>query len=796
MAFLYPPDIYSQLEFDKILHDLTRRCSGAPARKILENPEIHLDALTIRDKLEEIVCFQDILQDTTRIHVGDYEDLNESWRYLKKQDVVLEVEVILEIRRQLDMVATWFDFFTKDKRIRWKPLFTVLSQTEPLPKLQQHFYRIFDEEGNIKNNASDALAKIRKELQSKTTALDHAFNRAMGKYKDLGLLTDNFESYRNGRRVLAVLSEHKRKVKGIIHDESSTGKTVFIQPEETLALDSELFELQNEERREIRKIIKQLCQELHLNLETLQLNSKVITDFDIIQAKALQGIALGAHSQPKCTDSASFEWYRAFHPLLLLKHRNHREAVIPFNLMLDDRQRIIVISGPNAGGKSITLKTVGLLCLMHQAGLLTPVDDQSVMGIFDQILTDIGDQQSIEEDLSTYTSHLQNMKVFTEKSNRRTLFLIDEFGSGTEPTIGAAIAESILQRLHQLQARGVVTTHYGNLKILASKTEGMQNASMAFDKEALQPTFHLDIGSPGSSFAFEMARRSGLHEKIVQRARQKIGKKEGSLDYLLTSLQKEKNELEKKLKTVQEQEQNLNKLVRNYERMSAELDVRRKKLKLDEKNMQLQQQTQANKDLEKIIREIRENQNLEKAKKLSARLKEEKTSLESHTREIHQHILTRTITSEIQKPFEVGDHVRMKMGGMTGTIESIQKNKITVLAGNITLSVKAADLEHSRAPIDIQRQKSVNTRMHMMEEVHHKIDLRGLRKEEALLRLEQFVDKALVANLHQLEIIHGKGNGILKNLVKDKLREYELPIEIYHPNPENGGDGVTLVNFP
>jgi DNA mismatch repair protein MutS2 len=310
----------------------------------------------------------------------------------------------------------------------------------------------------------------------------------------------------------------------------------------------------------------------------------------------------------------------------------------------------------------------------------------------------------------------------------------------------------------------------------------------------LEPTFQLDIGAPGSSFAFEMAQRSGLHEKIVQRARQKIGKKEGQLDHLLTSLQKEKNELDRKLKIIQEQEQNLDKLVKNYERMSAELDVRRKKLKLDEKSLQLQQQTRANKDLEKVIREIREDQNLEKAKKLSARLKKEKSSLETDRHEIHQEILTKSIVTKIQKPFEAGDHVRMKMGGLVGTIESIQKNKITVLAGNITLNVKAVDIEHSRAPIDIQPERSVTSNV-QMQEVYSKIDIRGLRKEEALFRLEQFIDKALMANLHFLEIIHGRGNGVLKSVVRDKFKEYDVPFELSHPEAERGGDGVTLVHF-
>ncbi|NND35297.1 MAG: endonuclease MutS2, partial [Saprospiraceae bacterium] len=621
------------------------------------------------------------------------------------------------------------------------------------------------------------------------------FNKILIRYKDQGVLADNLESYRNGRRVLAVLAENKRKIKGIIHDESTTGKTVFMQPEETLALDSEFFELQNEERREIRKILKDLCSLLQEHRSTLISNLEVITTFDIIQAKALQGLALGIESAAKCVDRPVFDWHRAFHPLLLLKHKNNREAVIPFNLRLDDQQRIVVISGPNAGGKTITLKTVGLLCLMHQAGLLTPVDDHSTMGVFDQILTDIGDQQSIEHDLSTYTSHLQNMKVFTEEANHRTLFLIDEFGAGTEPTIGAAIAESILYRMHHLKARGVITTHYGNLKIMASKTNGIENASMAFDKEALAPTFQLDIGSPGSSFAFEMAQRSGLHEKIVHHARRKIGKKEGRLDFLLTSLQKEKNELEKKLQEVEDQEKKLQKLLQNYERMSLELEVRRKKLKLDEKQLELQRQSRANKDLEKAIREIRENQNLEKAKELAISLKSKKNELRESAESIHQEIEQKSRTVHTSKPFEVGDFVRMKIGGVSGAIQSIQKNKVTVLAGNMTLNVKLKDLEHAREPIDIQQQRSVNTHTQILQDVHHRIDVRGLRKEEAMVRLEQFVDRALVAGLAQIEIIHGKGNGVLKTLVTDILKTYSVSFDLRHPPHERGGDGVTLVTL-
>ena len=793
MPFLYPQDIFHQLEFDKVLEDLRIRCNGTVARERLTHPPFSTDAIQIRRQLDEIVCFQEILQDSQKIYVSEYRDISDALQMLEIQDSVLDIEDLLEIMHQLSMVSDWFNFFTKEKRIRWKPLYEALATTEAQPKLRQEFYKIFDKEGIIKDSASTDLSKIRKSLHAKTAALDRAFNKTLLRYKDQGVLADNFESYRNGRRVLAVLAEYKRKIKGIIHDESTTGKTVFIQPEETLALDSEFFELQNEERREIRKILKGLCNLLQEHQSNLILNLEVITKFDIIQAKAAQALALGVQTAAKSTDKPAFEWYRAHHPLLLLKHKNNRSAVIPFNLRLDSRNRIILISGPNAGGKTIALKTVGLLCLMHQAGILTPIDDHSTMGVFDQILTDIGDQQSIEHDLSTYTSHLQNMKVFTEKANERSLFLIDEFGAGTEPTIGAAIAESILHRLHYLKARGVITTHYGNLKIMASKTVGIENAGMAFDKEALAPTFHLHIGTPGSSFAFEMAQRSGLHKKIVHHARKKIGKKEGRLDFLLTSLQKGKNELEKKLQAIEEQENKLQRLLKNYERMSLDLDVRRKKLKLDEKQLELQRKSRANKDLEKAIREIRENQNLEKAKELSISLKSQKSALQESAAHIHQEIEEKSQGTKSNKPFAVGDFVRMKMGGVSGAIQSIEKNKVLVLAGNMTLNVKLKDIEHARQPIDIQQQRSVNAHMQMLEEVHHRIDIRGLRKEEAMTRLERFVDKALVAGLAQVEIIHGKGNGVLKNLVTDILKTYSMPYELTHPPHERGGDGVTLV---
>ncbi len=792
---LHPQDILSQLEFDKVLLDLQSRCRGIPAKNDLASQSFLGDVLLIEQKLEEIVAFQEIMTESKTIFVTDYSDISQYWKLLEKDGGVLEIEELLELSSQLQMTHSWFEFFNKERRVRWKALYKVLSGTEPQPKIRKAFFRIFDEDKQVKDSASSQLTSVRKSLLKKKAERNRVFESELSKNKSRELLADQTESVRNGRRVLAVLSEHKRKVKGIVHDESSTGKTVFIQPENTLALDNEIFELHNEERREIRKILMQLCDDLRKEIFCLKTNFSVIIAFDIIQAKAKQANDLGINSAPKCSGDAELEWYRARHPLLLLKHKKNHDAVIPFDLKISADTKITVISGPNAGGKTITLKAVGLLCLMHQAAILTPVEDHSTMGIFDQILSDIGDQQSLDQDLSTYSSHLQNMTYFTTEADARTLFLIDEFGAGTEPTIGAALAESVLLSLANSDSRGIVTTHYGNLKILASKEPGMQNASMAFDEEALKPTFRLQTGVPGSSFAFEMANRSGLSPNIIRNARKKTGKKEGRLDYLLSNLQREKKELSEKMDALDEEKKKLDKLVRNYDRMSKELDVRRKKLKLEAKQFELQQKNRSNRELEKVIREIRENQKLEKAKELASRIKKSKKILEEETKDLHKEVFDKSPDRSSQKPFSVGDHVRMKSGGLVGTIQFIQKQKAKVIVGNMTLSAPLTDLEHSRAPIDIQPYKSVKSTVMQTNEVHHLIDVRGLRKEETLVRLEQFIDNALMANLKYLKIIHGKGNGVLKQVVREKLNDYANKFEISHPRPDQGGEGVTLVTI-
>ncbi|NND05435.1 MAG: endonuclease MutS2 [Saprospiraceae bacterium] len=794
MSSIYPKDLYQQLEFDQILIDLSRRCIGAPAQARCLLLPLLIDKEAIDLAIAQVESYLRFTEAQKRLRVQSYQPMDEAFRWLEIEESVLPIESIISLRDQMNMIVAWRKVFDDEMNQTYLPIYQILEQTEPLPALLASIERIFDEEGEVRNNASTELSRLRKQIQSRTSALDHAFNQSMSHYRNQGFLADNLESHRSGRRVMAVLAEYKRKVKGIILDESSSGRTVFIEPQEAIALDNEISELKNEERREIRRILKELTREMSVHLEQLKSHFQVIVEVDILQAKTAQAKVLGAQA-PSVKDVPGLQLSEAKHPLLLLKHPKEQEKVIPFDLSLNQEQRITLISGPNAGGKTITLKTVGLLTLMLQSGLLIPASSESRLGIFRFVFADIGDQQSLENDLSTYHSHLNNMRELTTNADPSTLFLIDEFGSGTEPAAGGAIAESILNMLQKKKALGVITSHYRNLKIFASNHPAIQNASMAFDKQALRPTFQLRQGTPGSSFAFEMAHRSGLHKDIINQARNKLGRKAGRLEYLLTSLENEKHVVDKKVKKLAQKEADLEKLIKSYDRMQLELEVKRKRLKLQEKTQKLQEETRANKKLEKIIRQIREKEKLEDAKVLAASLKKSKKALEERVVELKEEINGSNTQNYSNRPLQVGDYAKMKSGDTNGKIDRIDKDKATLIVGNLRLDVNLNDLTHSRAPIDLHNTRSIKTHIAAADEVFRKLDIRGLRRDQALQRLEKFIDKALVANLGSVEIIHGKGNGTLRNLVKEKLREYSHSFHAYHPEPNRGGEGVTLVDL-
>ena len=456
------------------------------------------------------------------------------------------------------------------------------------------------------------------------------------------------------------------------------------------------------------------------------------------------------------------------------------------------KNKILVISGPNAGGKTITLKAVGLLQCMVQYGLLVPAGPESTFGVFRRFFADIGDHQSVDQGLSTYSSHLKKMTEISEKADNQTLILIDELGSGTDPKIGGAIAQAILENLNKKGVFGIISTHYSNLKTFAHKTKGIVNASMQFDQEQLKPTYQLRVGKPGSSFAFQVAEKSGLHSKIIRRAKQLSGGQQQNFESLISKLEREKQELEQELGRTKEQQKKLQKLIKNYEQLQFDLTVKKKKLRLEQKIRERNEVAQANKDLEKLIRDLREEQNLKKAKKLAQQIKSTKKQLEQDILEARNN--TPTKKKNQNRPFEEGDYVKTSMG-LTGKILSIRKDKVQIQAGGLLIDAKAHELEFANAPIETNPNRAISTTLQNTSKVYRKIDIIGLNKQEAMKRLEKFFDDAVIANLRQLEVVHGLGSGTLRKAVIEKLDEYSFDYEVSHPKPEAGGEGLSIVKI-
>ena len=626
--FFEPKDLKEKLEFNKVLELLQRECVGelgVEAVNLIE-PEIELEK--IYRLLKEVDEFKATFKEKIYIPVSVYFDILEDAKLLAIDGYVLSEESLQRIAKNLWAYKKINNFFKGDRIERYPFLFDLVRDIPFEDYLITDIEKVIDEEGKIRPDASPNLLVIRRSINNKNKELEKVFRVVINKYRNQGWLSDNVESFRNGRRVLSVPSENKRKIRGIIHDESTTGKTAYIEPEEVIEINNDIFDLETEERKEIYRILKALSEKLRPFTNIFKIYQQVLVKFDVIQAKARLAKIMDAHL-PVLLPKPHFKIIKGRHPLLYVKNKNLDKRTVPFDLEFKNQNRILLLSGPNAGGKSITLKSVGLIQLMLQSGMLVPVDENSEIGLFNKIFTDIGDQQSIEDDLSTYSSRLQNMHSFLQHADEYTLVLIDEFGSGTDPNIGGSIAEAILRELNHKQVLGVITTHYSNLKIFAFKTAGIVNGSMHFDKDTLSPTYELYVGRPGSSYAFEIAQKSGLDAHIIDYAKHKTGKDEKAVDQLLIDLQREKQEYEELLLTLKDKEDKLDKLVKSYEFMFRELEGKRKKLKLEIKEQEWIQKTADNKLLENLIREIKEKQDIAMAKRLSLEVKEQRRAVET-----------------------------------------------------------------------------------------------------------------------------------------------------------------------
>lgn len=689
---LYPESALVQLEFDKVQSLLAQHCKTDFAHQATRNLRIHTHAAYIQTALNQTYEFKMILHAGQHFPIDFTLNIQKDIKLLSIPGAMLTGEQYNHLRRLLDNAADIFRWFDSERRESFPALSLVTNESYYERTLREMIDEVLDETGQVKDTASDELRDIRMSLFRKRNEQRRIFDRIVQKMNKQGYLADIEESFINGRRVLAVFAENKRMVKGVLHGESDTRQTAFIEPEETTGLNNEIYSLENAERKEVYRILRQLTTKLQPFSDLLQAYLDIIGQYDFIRAKARLAIDMQANL-PTLVHKAHIDLKKAFHPLLYLYNKQSAKETIPLNIRLDDKNRILVISGPNAGGKTVTMKTIGLNQLMMQAGLLVPVAGDSVMGIFKQLFIHIGDTQSLEFELSTYSAHLQHMKYFIELANGKTLFFIDELGSGSDPNLGGAFAEVIMEELAHKHSMGVVTTHYLNLKVMANRVPGVINGAMQFDEFKLSPLYRLVVGKPGSSYTFSIAERIGLPKKLIDKARKLVDEDHFTLDTLL-------NRTEQDLQRIETREKELQKLMKENERLKCEMEQVLDKEKhrqqvelLKQQNRIKEEQINYLKEMERKLKhmviEWRKSENKDEVIKLIHALlfrQKEKAVSEKKASKLDQ------LFVELPGSIVEGDKVKMKKNRQVGTVKEIRGKKAIVQVGLIPITVDLADL--------------------------------------------------------------------------------------------------------
>lgn len=692
MIQLFPESALTQLEFDKVRALLMEHCQSEYGRHKAEKLRVHTKLEFIELELRQTHEYK-LIRQSGLYFPNDYVlNLSKDIRLLGIPGSFLGGEQWMQIRRLAENMQSIFRWFDTERRVAYPALSQVIKDTYYEKTIIQLIDEVLDEGGNVRDNASEDLARIRMSLYRKRGELSRVFDRIVRKMKRDGLAADIEESFMNGRRVIAVFAEHKRQVKGILHGESDTRKTSFIEPEETIGLNNDIFELENDERKEVYRILRDLTARLSVYAPLLKTYLEVVGEYDFIRGKARLAIDMDAN-YPTVVDKAHVQLIRAYHPLLYLYNLRSGKPTIPLNLTLDEQSRILVISGPNAGGKTVSLKTVGLLQLMLQSGLLVTADPDSTFGVFKKLMIHIGDTQSLEFELSTYSAHLVHMKHFMEAANGRTMFFIDELGSGSDPNLGGAFAEVIMEELARKHAYGIVTTHYLNLKVMAGKVPGIINGAMAFDEQRLLPMYQLIVGKPGSSYTFAIAERIGLDKRLIERARTLVDEDQYNLDRLL-------NRTEQDLRQVEKREKDLNKMLADNARLKKEMETvmdkerHRQQVELQrEQNRITDERIAQMKDMERklkaVVSEWKRTENKEEVMKtLNALLFQQK---EKQVTEKRQAAFDEKYV-EIGGAVKVGDRVKMRQNRQVGTVSEIRGKKAIVQLGRIPLTVDLGDL--------------------------------------------------------------------------------------------------------
>jgi DNA mismatch repair protein MutS2 len=818
---IYPQTFENKIGFDRIRQMLIELCLCELGREKVEQIRFNTSFQSIIQLLQLTSEMKIILMFEENFPEDNYIDGRRSIAKVKIEGACPEVEDLVILGKSLQSIIQLSKFFSgSEKKNKYPALCELASGILTFPQVVAEIERIIDKSNKVKDTASPELKEIRQQIRQKQTEVNRRLIQLLKQAKADGIAEEDAEiTFRDNRPVIPVSAANKRKLGGMVHDESATGKTAFVEPSAVVELNNKVRELQIAEEREIRKILLAFADFVRPFMNDIFESYNFLAEVDFTRAKAKFASHInGTH--PILQETCNFSWRNAIHPLLFLAHKKEKKEVVPLNIHLNSENRILVISGPNAGGKSVCLKTVGLLQYMLQCGMLVPMGENSEAGIFNSIFIDIGDEQSIDNDLSTYSGHLENMKFFVKRSDEKTLILIDEFGTGTEPALGGAIAEAVLEKIHQLKAFGVITTHYANLKHFASETPGIMNGAMLFDTQSIKPLFQLTIGKPGSSFAIDIARKIGLPEEILSKATEKVGEEHFNYDKQLREIARDKTYWETKRQKIRKVEKTLDDLYEKYHIELEDIQKERKKILAEAKAEAQSILKGSNAAIERIIREIREAQadkdktklvreNLERVKAefekntfIIDKFEKKKTeivnagkNLEKYSPEIEK---SKVNIKKTEKKIELkpGDMVQLKGLESKGEIVKIEGKHVTLMFGNMLSTVEIDKIQIS----DSQEKPKTSSGVKIDQAITSKklnfksdLDVRGQRADDALMNVQQFLDEAVMSGSRQLSILHGKGNGILRQLIREYLATLSFVKSFNDAHADRGGAGITHV---
>ncbi|MCE2615530.1 MAG: endonuclease MutS2 [Phocaeicola sp.] len=831
---VYPKNYEQKIGFDYIRQLLKSNCLSTLGMQRVDEMTFSNQFDDINSKLDQTAEFVRIIQEESNFPSQYFIDVRSSLKRIRLERMYLDEQELFDLRRSLETIRDIICFLTKkedeDDKTDYVPypaLCKLTGNIQVFPQLINKINQLLDKFGKIRDNASPALSDIRRELVKMAGSISHTLNSILRSAQSEGYIDkDITPTLRDGRLVIPVVPALKRKIKGIVHDESSSGKTVFIEPEEVVEANNKIRELENDERREIIRILTEFSCVIRPQIPEILQSYEFLAEIDFIRAKALFSIQTKS-LKPEFNNELILDWGTAIHPILQMSLAKHGKKIVPLDIELNKTQRILIISGPNAGGKSVCLKTVGLLQYMLQCGMLVPMAESSKTGIFDSLFIDIGDEQSIEDDLSTYSSHLTNMKMMLKSCNERSLILIDEFGGGTEPQIGGAIAEALLKRFNEKNTFGVVTTHYQNLKHYAEDHEGIVNGAMLYDRHLMQALFQLQIGNPGSSFAVEIARKIGLPDDVITDASAIVGQDYINSDKYLQDIVRDKRYWETKRQNIRLREKRMEEIIAKYEAEIQELDKNRKEIirkakddaeeLLKESNARIEstikaiREAQAEKEQTKIVRkqledyksQVKEVFNDDKIEQKMQKLRRKQQQKQEHK----EKKMPKTAITSIEKkelPIQVGDSVKIKGQTVIGKVSEINGNNAIVVFGILKTNIKVDRLEHvakqkvANQPIAKSTFVSTQTQDQVYEKklnFKQDFDVRGMRGEEAIHAVTYFIDDAILLGVSRVRILHGTGSGILRTLIRQYLATVPGVAHFEDENVQFGGAGITVVDL-